>query len=289
MAFTAKRAEVVRFYSEIARAMPKLASVAPRASTRSWSCTIPTTGRLARAGGQLRGLVRHRGRRDRIRAREGRGFRQWESSTASCSSARDPDSRLRGLPWQRAEHGAWAPGTTTEIATGFDLSLTEDGARAAHGSRLRAREEVLPLAREIDEKGKIPPALIKEMASLGLLGIAFRRSTAAPASTRRLRAGLRRDQPRLRLGRRDHERRTTRSRATRCSSSAARRRRSEFLRPLARRAARLLRADRAGAGSDAGDDADAPRGATATTGSSTARRTSSPTARSADVHRRVRA
>ena len=61
--------------------------------------------------------------------------------------------------------------TTTEIAAGFDLALTEEQELAQRTARDFAREKVLPLAREIDEKGKVPPALIAEMASLGFLGI----------------------------------------------------------------------------------------------------------------------
>jgi butyryl-CoA dehydrogenase len=61
--------------------------------------------------------------------------------------------------------------TTTEIASGFDLALTEEQELAQRTARDFAREKVLPLAHEIDEKGKIPPELIREMASLGFLGI----------------------------------------------------------------------------------------------------------------------
>ena len=61
--------------------------------------------------------------------------------------------------------------TTTEIAAGFDLALTEEQELAQRTARDFAREKVLPLAREIDEKGKVPPELIAEMASLGFLGI----------------------------------------------------------------------------------------------------------------------
>jgi len=61
--------------------------------------------------------------------------------------------------------------TTTELAAGFDLALTEEQELAQRTARDFAREKVLPLAREIDEKGKIPPALMREMASLGFLGI----------------------------------------------------------------------------------------------------------------------
>ncbi|HET9809452.1 MAG TPA: acyl-CoA dehydrogenase [Candidatus Limnocylindria bacterium] len=61
--------------------------------------------------------------------------------------------------------------TTTEIAAGFDLALTEEQVLAQRTARDFARERVLPRAQEIDEKGKVPPELIAEMASLGFLGI----------------------------------------------------------------------------------------------------------------------
>jgi butyryl-CoA dehydrogenase len=61
--------------------------------------------------------------------------------------------------------------TTTEIAAGFDLALNEEQELAERTARDFAREKVLPLAQEIDEKGKVPPELIAEMASLGFLGI----------------------------------------------------------------------------------------------------------------------
>lgn len=61
--------------------------------------------------------------------------------------------------------------TTTEIAAGFDLALSEEQELAQRTARDFAREKVLPLAHEIDERGKVPPELIAEMASLGFLGI----------------------------------------------------------------------------------------------------------------------
>ena len=61
--------------------------------------------------------------------------------------------------------------TTTEIAAGFDLALTEEQELAQRTARDFARERVLPRAHEIDEKGKVPPELIAEMAALGFLGI----------------------------------------------------------------------------------------------------------------------
>ena len=61
--------------------------------------------------------------------------------------------------------------TTTETATGFDLALSEEQQLAQRTARDFAREKVLPRAREIDEHGKVPPELIREMASLGFMGI----------------------------------------------------------------------------------------------------------------------
>ena len=61
--------------------------------------------------------------------------------------------------------------TTTETATGFDLALTEEQELAQGTARDFAREKVLPRAHDIDEQGKVPPELIREMASLGFMGI----------------------------------------------------------------------------------------------------------------------
>jgi alkylation response protein AidB-like acyl-CoA dehydrogenase len=61
--------------------------------------------------------------------------------------------------------------TTTETATGFDLALTEEQELAQRTARDFAREKVLPRAHDIDEQGKVPPELIREMASLGFMGI----------------------------------------------------------------------------------------------------------------------
>jgi len=61
--------------------------------------------------------------------------------------------------------------TTTETATGFDLALTEEQELAQRTAREFAREKVLPRAHDIDEQGKVPPELIREMASLGFMGI----------------------------------------------------------------------------------------------------------------------
>jgi alkylation response protein AidB-like acyl-CoA dehydrogenase len=61
--------------------------------------------------------------------------------------------------------------TTTETATGFDLALTEEQELAQRTARDFAREKVLPRAHQIDEQGKVPSELIREMASLGFLGI----------------------------------------------------------------------------------------------------------------------
>jgi len=61
--------------------------------------------------------------------------------------------------------------TRTEPTPGFDLALSEEQELAQRTARDFAREKVLPRAHEIDEQGKVPSELIREMASLGFLGI----------------------------------------------------------------------------------------------------------------------
>jgi butyryl-CoA dehydrogenase len=58
----------------------------------------------------------------------------------------------------------------TAAATGFDLALTEEQELAQRAARDFATEKVLPRAAEIDEQGKIPPELLREMGSLGFMG-----------------------------------------------------------------------------------------------------------------------
>ncbi len=53
----------------------------------------------------------------------------------------------------------------------FDLSLTEEQQLAQRTARDWARERVLPIAGEIDEKGAVPRELVREMAELGFMGI----------------------------------------------------------------------------------------------------------------------
>jgi butyryl-CoA dehydrogenase len=54
---------------------------------------------------------------------------------------------------------------------GFDLSLSEEQLLVQKTARDFAREKVLPKAAEIDENNKIPTELIKEMGTLGFMGI----------------------------------------------------------------------------------------------------------------------
>jgi alkylation response protein AidB-like acyl-CoA dehydrogenase len=62
--------------------------------------------------------------------------------------------------------------TTTSTETlGFDLTLTDEQALVQKTARDFAREKVLPLAAEIDEKKRVPPELIAEMGKLGFMGI----------------------------------------------------------------------------------------------------------------------
>ena len=54
---------------------------------------------------------------------------------------------------------------------GFDVSLNEEQLLAQKTARDFAREKVLPRAADIDENKKIPMELIKEMGTLGFMGI----------------------------------------------------------------------------------------------------------------------
>ena len=58
----------------------------------------------------------------------------------------------------------------TAADTGFDLTQSDEQELAQRAARDFASEKVLPLAAEIDEQGKIPPALLAEMGALGFMG-----------------------------------------------------------------------------------------------------------------------
>src|SRR6266849_1423504 len=89
------------------------------------------------------------------------------SSTATSSSRR---IRTAGTSASTCWRTTMATATTTE-SSGFDLSLTEEQLLVQRTAREFAREKVLPMAAEIDEKKKIPGALIAEMGKLGFMGI----------------------------------------------------------------------------------------------------------------------
>ena len=58
----------------------------------------------------------------------------------------------------------------TQAETGFDVSLTDEQELAQRAARDFAREKVLPRAAEIDEQGRIPPEILREMGALGFMG-----------------------------------------------------------------------------------------------------------------------
>jgi butyryl-CoA dehydrogenase len=58
----------------------------------------------------------------------------------------------------------------TAAETAFDLTLTEEQELAQRSARDFATEKVLPRAAEIDEQGRIPPELLREMGALGFMG-----------------------------------------------------------------------------------------------------------------------
>jgi butyryl-CoA dehydrogenase len=61
--------------------------------------------------------------------------------------------------------------TSTESDAAFDLSLTESQELVRRTARDFATEKLLPIAHDIDEQGKVPPAILKELAALGFMGV----------------------------------------------------------------------------------------------------------------------
>ena len=61
--------------------------------------------------------------------------------------------------------------TTTESGAAFDLALTESQALVQRTARDFATEKLLPIAHDIDEQGKVPAAILQEMAALGFMGV----------------------------------------------------------------------------------------------------------------------
>src|SRR5438034_4120669 len=61
--------------------------------------------------------------------------------------------------------------TSTEAGSAFDLTLTESQALVQRTARDFATEKLLPIAHDIDEKGAVPPAILKELGALGFMGV----------------------------------------------------------------------------------------------------------------------
>ena len=61
--------------------------------------------------------------------------------------------------------------TSTESGAAFDLELTESQRLVQRTARDFATERLLPVAHDIDEAGRVPPAILKELASLGFMGV----------------------------------------------------------------------------------------------------------------------
>ena len=59
---------------------------------------------------------------------------------------------------------------TTAADIGFDLTLTDEQELVQRAAREFATEKVLPRAAEIDEEGRIPDELLREMGALGFMG-----------------------------------------------------------------------------------------------------------------------
>jgi butyryl-CoA dehydrogenase len=64
--------------------------------------------------------------------------------------------------------------TTTdpsELGAAFDLALTDSQELVQRTARDFATEKLLPIAHDIDEQGKVPAAVLAEMAALGFMGV----------------------------------------------------------------------------------------------------------------------
>jgi butyryl-CoA dehydrogenase len=61
--------------------------------------------------------------------------------------------------------------TSTESGAAFDLALTDSQELVQRTARDFATEKLLPIAHDIDEQGKVPPAILKQLASLGFMGV----------------------------------------------------------------------------------------------------------------------
>jgi butyryl-CoA dehydrogenase len=60
---------------------------------------------------------------------------------------------------------------STEPGAAFDLTLSDAQTLVQRTARAFATEKLLPIAREIDENGAVPAAILKELASLGFMAV----------------------------------------------------------------------------------------------------------------------
>src|SRR5438093_1394132 len=130
-------------------------------------------------------MVRAGGRRDSHRARpRGRAGGAWFRTVVP---RRRPGGDVRAGEGERRERrrnarrvllrarprrsGLRSSGVAmTATETGFDLTLSEEQAMTQRAARDFASEKVLPRAAEIDEQGKIPPEILRELGALGFMG-----------------------------------------------------------------------------------------------------------------------
>ncbi|MEP7003375.1 MAG: acyl-CoA dehydrogenase [Chloroflexota bacterium] len=61
--------------------------------------------------------------------------------------------------------------TPTETGAAFDLTLTDAQTLVRRTARDFATDKLLPIAHDIDEQGKVPQAVLTELAALGFLGV----------------------------------------------------------------------------------------------------------------------
>src|SRR5205814_100546 len=101
----------------------------------------------------------------------GRGPRRPSSATSTVTTSSRGIPRAGSSASTSTRSTPMATTTSTEAGTAFDLSLTESQALVQRTARDFATERLLPIAHDIDEQGKVPPATLKELAALGFLGV----------------------------------------------------------------------------------------------------------------------
>src|SRR2546423_2580958 len=101
----------------------------------------------------------------------GPGPRRPSSATSTAITSSRGIPRAGSSASTSTRSTPMATTTSTEAGTAFDLPLTESQQLVQRPARAFATERLLPIAHDIDEQGKVPPAILKELAALGFMGV----------------------------------------------------------------------------------------------------------------------